>query len=58
LDWKYVGPGTILAQYGPSAFKVDLSELGSIHPVFYASLLEPYSPTGTILSIGSGMEHV
>jgi hypothetical protein len=48
LDWKYVGPGTILAQYGPSAFKVDLSELGSIHPVFHASLLEPYSPTGTI----------
>jgi hypothetical protein len=48
LDWKYVGPGTITDQYGPSAFKVDLPGLGQTHPVFHASLLEPYSPSGTI----------
>jgi hypothetical protein len=48
LDWKYVGPGTIVDQYGPSAYKVDLPGLGKIHPVFHASLLEPYSPSGSI----------
>jgi hypothetical protein len=48
LDWKYVGPGRIIAQNGPSAFTIDLPELKNVHPVFHASLLEPYSPTGDI----------
>jgi hypothetical protein len=48
LDWKYAGPGRIIAQYGPSAFKVDLPGLQNIHPVFHASLLEPYRPDNQI----------
>ena len=48
LDWKYVGPGRIIAQNGPSAFTIDLPELKNVHPIFHASLLEPYSPTGDI----------
>lgn len=48
LDWKYVGPGRIVAQYGTSAYKVDLPNVKGVHPVFHASLLEPYSPTGSI----------
>jgi hypothetical protein len=48
LDWKYVGPGTILAQIGPSAFRVEVPGLNNVHPVFHASLLEPYAIRGTI----------
>lgn len=48
LDWKYVGPGTILDQIGPSAFKVDFPGLKNVHPVFHASLLEPYKQSGEI----------
>ena len=48
LDWKYAGPGRIMAQYGPSAFKVDLPGLQNIHPVFHASLLEPFNPSSQI----------
>jgi hypothetical protein len=48
LDWKFLGPGTITAQIGPSAFRIDLPELQKVHPVFHASLLEPYSPEGAI----------
>jgi hypothetical protein len=48
LDWKFLGPGTITAQTGPSAFKVDLPGLQKVHPVFHASLLEPYDPKGAI----------
>lgn len=48
LDWKYVGPGTILAQIGPSAFKVEVPGLNNVHPVFHASLLEPFTQRGTI----------
>jgi hypothetical protein len=48
LDWKYVGPGTILAQIGPSAFKVDVPGLNNVHPVWHASLLEPYHLSGRI----------
>jgi hypothetical protein len=48
LDWKYLGPGRILAQIGPSAFKVDLPSLNRVHPVFHASLLELYIKTGQI----------
>jgi len=42
LDYKYLGPGTILAQIGPSSFKVDLPGLQRVHPVFHASLLEAW----------------
>jgi len=48
LDWKYLGPGTVVAQYGHAAFKVDLPGFKSIHPVFHASLLEPYTKKGPI----------
>jgi len=48
LDWKFVGPGTILAQIGPSAFKVDIPGMVNVHPVFHASLLEPYTKKGPI----------
>jgi hypothetical protein len=48
LDWKYVGPGLILAQIGPSSFKVDVPGLNNVHPVFHASLLEPFTPRGSI----------
>lgn len=48
LDWRYVGPGTIVAQIGPTAFKVDLPGLKSVHPVFHASLLEPYRQNESI----------
>jgi hypothetical protein len=48
LDWKYVGPGTIMAQIGPSAFRVEVPGLNSVHPVFHASLLEPFTQKGSI----------
>ena len=48
LDWKYVGPGRIVAQIGPTSFRVDLPGLKSVHPVFHASLLEPFDPKGLI----------
>lgn len=48
LDWKFLGPGTITDQIGSTTFRVDLPGLGSVHPVFHASLLEPYRPEGTI----------
>lgn len=48
LDWKYLGPGTVVGQLGPAAFKVELPGLNSVHPVFHASLLEPYTKKGTI----------
>lgn len=43
LDWKYIGPGTVEEQIGSSAFKVNIPGLHNVHPVFHASLLEPYS---------------
>jgi hypothetical protein len=48
LDWKYIGPGTIMAQIGPSAFRVDVPGLNNVHPVFHASLLEPFIQRGPI----------
>jgi len=53
LDWKYVGPGTIVAQIGRDAYQVDLPSLKGIHPVFHVSLLEPYTQKGTIESQSS-----
>jgi hypothetical protein len=48
LNWKYVGPGTIIAQIGPSAFRVEVPGLNSVYPVFYALLLEPFTQKGSI----------
>jgi hypothetical protein len=48
LDWKYVGPGVITGQTGPPAFKVEVSGLSNVHPVFHASLLEPFTKKGSI----------
>jgi hypothetical protein len=48
LNWKYVRPGTIIAQIGPSAFRVEVPRLNSVHPVFHASLLEPFTQKGSI----------
>lgn len=42
LSWQ------ITAQIGPSAFRVDLPGLNGVHPVFHASLLEPYTRKGRI----------
>jgi len=50
LDWKYVGPGTIMAQIGAEAYRVDLPGLKGIHPVFHVSLLEPFTQKGSIKS--------
>jgi hypothetical protein len=50
LDWKFLGPRTVLAQIGRDVYKVDLPNLGQVHLVFYVSLLEPYSKKGTIKS--------
>jgi hypothetical protein len=48
LDWKYLGPGSILARIGPSAYRVDLPGAKGVHPVFHASLLEPYRERSTL----------
>jgi hypothetical protein len=48
LDWKYLGPGKIVDQVGPTTFKVVLPNLKNVHPVFHASLLEPYTPRGAV----------
>jgi hypothetical protein len=53
LDWKYLGPGTVLEQVGRDAYRVDLPGLGRTHPVFHVSLLEPYVRRGTIQSQAS-----
>lgn len=50
FDWKYIGPGTIMARIGPNAYRVDAPELKGIHPVFHVSLLEPFTPRGAIKS--------
>jgi hypothetical protein len=49
LDYKRLGPYKILEVVGESkmVFKLDLSPWMKIHPVFHASLLDPYN-TNTI----------
>ncbi|KAH6480324.1 hypothetical protein HBI55_254530 [Parastagonospora nodorum] len=47
LDWKFT-PGVIDEQIGSSAFRVRLKGFPNVHPVFHASLLEPYDPTSKI----------
>ena len=51
LNWKYIGPGRIIAQYRLLAYKVDLPGLNRAHPVFHALLLEPFNQKGLILHL-------
>jgi transposase InsO family protein len=44
LDDKRLGPFTIVKAVGRSAFRLALPPSMRIHPVFHASLLEPYHP--------------
>lgn len=48
LDWKYIGPAKVVEKIGSTAYKVDLPGYPGIHPVFHASLLEPYRPKGSL----------
>ena len=45
LDSKLLGPFTITAVIGRNSYRLNLPPLFGIHPVFYASLLEPYRPS-------------
>lgn len=44
LDWKYLGPGTVIEKISDVAYRVDLPGAPNIHPVFHVSLLEPFVP--------------
>ena len=44
LDFKQLGPFTILKEINPVAFHLDLPLSMKTHNVFYVSLLKPYSP--------------
>ena len=50
LDWKWLGPGKVVQYISdpPTAYRVELSSLGQVHPVFYPSLLEPFSTRSTL----------
>ncbi|GAA5958537.1 hypothetical protein JCM8115_002497 [Rhodotorula mucilaginosa] len=46
LDHRRLGPFKITALVGSSAFRLALpSSMDTVHPVFHASLLEPYHPS-------------
>jgi hypothetical protein len=45
LDYKLLGPYTIIKRVGSPAYKLDLPPNVKIHPVFHISLLEPAQPT-------------
>jgi hypothetical protein len=45
LDYKLLGPYTIIKRVGSRAYKLDLLPNVKIHPVFHISLLEPAQPT-------------
>jgi hypothetical protein len=44
LDYKLIGPYTILERVGSRAYKLDLPPSIQLHPVFHISLLEPAEP--------------
>jgi hypothetical protein len=44
LDYKLIGPHTILERVGSRAYKLDLPPSIQLHPVFHISLLEPAEP--------------
>jgi hypothetical protein len=45
LDWKRLGPFTIIERIGLQAYRLKLPKSMRIHPVFHVSLLEPYTPS-------------
>ena len=45
LDYRFIPNGTILERIHTEAFKVKLPKHDRIHPVFHASLLEPWNPS-------------
>jgi hypothetical protein len=42
LDWKCLGPFTIIERIGTQAYRLDIPRSMKIHPVFHVVLLEPY----------------
>jgi hypothetical protein len=44
LDYKLIGPYTILEKVGSRAYKLDLPPSIQLHPVFHISLLKPAEP--------------
>jgi hypothetical protein len=42
LDWKRLGPFTVIERIGTQAYRLDLPKSMKIHPVFHVILLEPY----------------
>jgi hypothetical protein len=49
LDYKLLGPYTILPRVGSRAYRLDIPLNINIHPVFHISLLEPSQPTSTTI---------
>jgi hypothetical protein len=50
LDYKLLGPYTIIKWVASRAYKLDLPPNVKIHPVFHISLLEPAQPTTKAIS--------
>ena len=42
LDWKQMGPFTIIERIGTQAYRLELPKSMKIHPVFHVIPLEPY----------------
>jgi hypothetical protein len=41
LDWKWLGPYTVVERISPYSFKLELPKSLRIHPVHHVSLMEP-----------------